>query len=110
MTLHQIESKTKFTEDGILRRDEFEIGSYKVVRITHYDASQKPVYKSFSVISNDEYAPEIYYNDGCWEKCKSTFEIQTAAYGAKSPDEIKKIIRGYEEAVEVAEILIMNFC
>lgn len=93
----------------------FTLGAHYTVEryITRYENGN--VYKRFSVnVSyddrNENYIPEIYYWDDIFGEEKPRFEIQTTSYGALSPEEIKKVIAGYNEAVEAVEILTKNFC
>ena len=110
MTLNQIESKTRFEENGETRRlDTFQIGSYQVKRLTVIK-DMKVLYRTISVVSSGEYMPEINYEDGFWTKGKPCFKIQTCAYGAMDVTEIEKAVAGYQKAMEVVKVLTMNFC
>lgn len=40
---------------------------------------------------------------------KSEFKIQTTSYGALEPAEIQEVIKGYETAMKVVEILTKEF-
>lgn len=110
MTMNLISSKTKFYENGEIRRcDIFELGKYEVKRLTVFQGA-KVVYKDFTISTEEEYLPTIQYNDGFFSKDAPGFTIQTTAYGAKGVKEIEKIIAGYQEAVEAVKVLTINFC
>lgn len=87
---------------------------YKEYRIGHYTLfveeaigkqDGKRITTMFSIeADNDDYLPQLYYR-----KEEKVVLVQTTAYGAKKPDEIRKIIQGYEEAVQVAETITKEF-
>lgn len=93
----------------------FFVGDYYVVteRVTRKKESGETWRRIFVSASYEGerkyYLPQIRFEDGFLSDEKPGFEIQTAAYGAKSPAEIKKIIAGYEEAVEVVSVLEKHF-
>lgn len=100
--------KLKLT-DTIKKEDKtlelYEIGMYTVRVVTHENG-----FKSITVgrISRDRYLPEIYCRDDI--DCNILgFDVQTTSYGALSVDEIKKVVAGLEEAMQVAEILNAEF-
>ena len=115
MTLNSIDYKQKVDGGKRYERTEFTLGEhYRVVKnVTIYEDGE--VYKRFSVNMSFEdrhnnYIPEIYYEDGIFGDEKPEFRIQTAGYGAMDAETIKKIIAGYQEALEAVEILNKNFC
>lgn len=99
--------KLKLT-DTIKKEDKtievYEIGRY-TVRVVTYESG----FRSIDIRSRrDDYLPEIYCRDDI-EGRVIGFEVQTTSYGAISPDEIRKVIAGLEEAAKVAEFLNMEF-
>lgn len=115
MTLCTISHKEKIVDGKKYERDEFTLGQhYSVVRnITRYPDGDKLTRISVELSYEDRhnnYFPEIYYEDDFFGEEKPRFEIQTTAYGAMNPEEIKKVIAGYQEALEAVEILTKNFC
>ena len=91
----------------------YELGRYKVDKyIATYETGY--VYKRIIVSvpweERENYIPEIYYEDDYYGTHTPRFEIQTAAYGALSPEEIAKVIAGYQEALEAVKILTKEFC
>lgn len=99
--------KLKLT-DTIKKEDKtievYEIGRY-TVRVVAYESG----FRSIDVRSGrDDYLPEIYCRDDI-EGRVIGFDVQTTSYGAISPDEIRKVIAGLEEAAKVAEFLDMEF-
>ena len=82
----------------------YEIGRY-TVKVVTYEGG----FKHISVrTERDDYLPEIYCRDDI-EGRVFGFEVQTTSYGAISPDEIRKVVAGLEEAAKVAEFLNMEF-
>lgn len=84
----------------------YTIGEYEV-DVTIYDSG----YKSIHVRAKDysaRYLPCIYCKDNFEGKVLG-FEIQTTSYGALNTDEIKKVIEGYNKALEVVEVLTKEF-
>ena len=84
----------------------YTIGRYGV-DVTTYKNGDKYI-RVFITDRNDRYLPEVY----CIINRKSKiieFKIQTTSYGSLTPDEIKQVIAGYNEALEVVEILTKEF-
>ena len=105
LTLELVDHRIKFADD-VRALDIFKIGSYTVNRVTVHEGG-KLVWSNVTVFSKSDYAPEIRYDD--WSD-KKQFKIQTTAYGALDAEEIKKVIAGYEEALEVVKVLTEKFC
>lgn len=61
-------------------------------------------------VARENYIPEIYYKNDFFGERKPRFEIQTTSYGAMDTEEIQKVIKGYQEAIEAVEILTKAFC
>ena len=95
-----------------VKRDRYKImgswykaGHYTIEAVRYiYDDGSDDIEYSVRADYNEEYLPEIYYNKRFGER-RGRFEIQTTAYGAKSPAEIDAIIAGYKEAQEVCGLL-----
>lgn len=111
MELKFIEHKEAQDERGNYERDEYRIGNYVVFReLSLYKTGS--TFERIQVIQNREvdYIPEIYFNyDIFGEKDAREFKIQTTSYGSLSSEEIQKVIAGYNEALEVANILTDKF-
>ena len=89
---------------------EYRIGRYTVDHIVYtnengYSTTRISVTKDW----DSEYLPTIYYENMFDSDEDKYFTIQTTAYGAKKPDEIKYIMAGYQEAIEVVKVLTENF-
>ena len=115
MTLCNINHMEKVEDGKKYEADEYTLGKhYTVVRnITRYPDGDKLTRISVNLSYEDRhnnYFPEIYYEDDFFGEYKPEFKIQTTAYGAMNPKEIKKVIAGYQEAMEAVEILNKNFC
>lgn len=98
-------------EDGVVNTCEvFELGDYFVdVDKTRLKNGHVITLISICHSIDKEYLPSIYYRT-YRNKEKNHFEIQTTAYGALDADEIRKVIAGYQQALEAVEILERNFC
>ena len=110
MTLCSIETKEIKLETRTIKATCFTLGEHYMVTRRVCEYVDGTMWKDYNVMKNGEYIPEIYYNDGIFSDEKPGFKIQTTAYGAKNIDEIKKIMAGYQEAIEAVEILTKNFC
>lgn len=113
-------SKLEATEENsVSTREKYIVGNYKVVRdLTVYEPGKNPFedtyIEDFYIVPDQrkEYLPDIAYSlvdigeDG---KKTKDFKIQTTAYGSLSPTEIKKVIKGYQEAIEVVGALKSRF-
>ena len=115
MTLCTINHKEKTVNGKKYEMDEFTLGThYTVVRnIIRLEDGSRIVRICVNVSYEDKhenYIPEIYYQDDFYGEYKPEFKIQTTAYGTMNPDEIAKVITGYQEAMQAVEILTKNFC
>ena len=113
MILNQVDYRTKEENGKKYTASEYILGDdlYEVVKYsTKY--SDGTFYSRISVSRNreHEYLPDIYFEDGVFGNNKKEFKIQTTAYGALAPDEILKVIDGYNTALEAVKILTKNFC
>lgn len=107
MEMVLVDLKTIDFEEGTKNRAVLELGHYRVICTTvEYKNGDVTEDMMIREDPNVEYLPEIYYED-LWGEEK--FEIQTTSYGALSPDEIRKVVAGYQEAMLVVETLQKNF-
>lgn len=100
-------------DDGkVYTRNSYQINEYNVnVDVIHYEDGSS--YRNISVNAKDwgkDYIPQIYYEEPFERKSDAHFEVQTTAYGSLRPEEIDKVIAGYQQAKETAEILTKEFC
>ena len=115
MELVKINERTKTDEENGVTYigTEYSIGDYQVERIEkHYKDGEmvENIHVSASWEDrNEKFLPEIYFNDDWFGTKKKHFDIQTSSYGALAPEEIEKVIAGYQQAVEVVETLTDKF-
>ena len=105
-----IEHKEAQDERGNYERDEYRIGNYVVFReLSFYKTGS--TFERIQVVPNREvdYIPEIYYDYSLFGDVVRSFKIQTTSYGSLSPVDIQKLIDGYNEAVEVVNVLTDRF-
>lgn len=84
----------------------YQIGSYQV-SVMNYESGFRNI--TVNQDWNEKFIPAIYYNDGMFGSDEKSFTIQTTSYGALTPDEIKQVIEGYEQAIEVVAVLTKEF-
>lgn len=84
--------------------DRYEIGNYKVKALTYSWGRRVEV----SSQSRERYLPDIYCRIDDEGEIVG-FEVQTTSYGALPIEEVKKVIDGLNEAIEVVEILTKTF-
>lgn len=105
--------KTNYKEldhDGIhYETTEYDLGGYEVEYYTATKGSDRRERIHVSVKDRRSYLPEIYYEDDFYGKDKKWFDIQTTSYGAMTPDKIKEVVAGYEQALEAVAILTKEF-
>lgn len=95
-------TETKNVNDKVVEL--YEIARYTVKVVNHEWG-----YKSIAVKKGiGDYLPDIYCRDDI-EGNVIAFEIQTTSYGSLETEEIKKMVAGLNEAVEVVEILTKEF-
>lgn len=105
----------KTTETARYERTDYTLGSYSVSHcfITYADGTTRERFdikgEMFDVAGQRRYLPEIYFDDGFYGEDKKWFEIQTTSYGALTPDKIKEVVAGYEQALEAVAILTKEF-
>lgn len=58
---------------------------------------------------HDSYLPEIFQNNLIGGEDDADFIIQTTSYGSLPPEEIKKVISGYEVAIQTIEAVRNEF-
>lgn len=59
---------------------------------------------------DSKYLPNIYdYVDCADEKSEFAFRIKTTSYGSMPPDEIQKMISGFQTALETIQIIEETF-
>ena len=91
---------------------QYQIGAYEVDVVDYNFEDKANDYRSISV-QKDFYAdflPEIFFYGIHFGEVKNEFKIQTTSYGAMDPEGIKKVIAGYEEAMQIVEVLTEAFC
>lgn len=102
-TLTYLETRTKENR----KLDVYQIADYKVL-ILYIDNNMI----NFTIrAEHDDFTPNIYYCDGTvfGEQDKPHFEIQTSSYGALNPSQIEEVIKGYQTALRVVEVLTDTF-
>lgn len=87
----------------------YDIGGYEVSYLRASKGAERTERICVDKTDFDRYLPTIYSTDDIFGNGKKGFEIQTTAYGAMSPAKIKEVVAGYEEALEVVEILTKEF-
>lgn len=100
-----MELKLKCTKEVEDRKLEiYDLGRYTVKVVRYADGW------SYTTIEREraEYLPEIYSRTDMEGKVLG-FEIQTTSYGSLPVEEIKKMIAGLNEAIEVVETLNKEF-
>lgn len=99
-------------EHGQYITEQYEYGQYIIYRTVYFWTTGRTD-TSFSVnpVSRDNYIPEIFFEGrSCIHKDRQPeFKIQTTAYGSKRPEEIEKVIAGYQQAIELVKILTEAF-
>ncbi len=94
------------------RTRKLEDRQYKVYKIGRYTINVVDYLDGTAYITTEhekaDYLPHIYVRDDNDMKVLG-FDIQTTSYGALSTEEIKKVISGYNEALEVVAILTKEF-
>lgn len=83
--------------------DRYEIGDYEVIARTYSWGRRVEV----STVNRERYLPDIYCRTDGGEIVG--FKVQTTSYGTLPVDEVKKVVDGLNEAIEVVEILTKAF-
>lgn len=113
LELVKIDERTKIKLQGgiVYEATFYEIGRYQVEHYVKTLESGK-VFDRVNVCPDwtEEYLPEIEFDDEYEGHEWRRFYIQTASYGPLEPDDIREVVAGYQEALEVVEVLTEAFC
>ena len=101
MKLTMISEKEK---NGRIARD-YEIGAYSVHEVIGEDWRNIDVRYIDRIKAQDEFRPEIYFENSLFGEEKEEFKIQTTAYGLLDLEDYKTFIKSCAEAFEVAKTL-----
>lgn len=104
MKMKLLKEKSKVVNDKELKFEVYEVGKYMVV--VHYTDGKMRDIETIET-DGDRYLPEI--NFSCSIEMAKTFRISTTSYGNLKAEEIKKVVEGYEHALEVVEVLTEKF-
>lgn len=86
-------------------REVYTIGSYEVIVVIFENCVN-----DIMVYAEDKrFVPSIYVCQSIFDDEIKGFEIQTTSYGALKSEEIKEVIKGYEEACEVVKVITERF-
>ena len=104
-TLTLVKEKREERDQNFALYQLYEIGDYKV-SVATYTFKNCDSFKSITVTQNNdvEFLPHIYFEREPGEDY-GKFKIQTTSYGAMDVEQIKKIIKGYEEALMIVDAL-----
>lgn len=84
----------------------FKIADY-TVEYAVYNVGTDREWKTIYINSDysKEYLPGIHFTGKRYGETLNEFTIQTTSYGSLKPEEIKEVMKGYETALAVVEIL-----
>lgn len=110
MELKLIEHNEACENNVKYQNDCYTIGNYKIIKEIAIYESGKTV-EQFEIRKNREkdFLPDIYCNPRFSKGKIEGFKIQTTSYGSLSPAEIQEVIDGYQETLEVVNILTDKF-
>lgn len=97
----------QYTEDHSTEiRCLYNVGRYNVITTTteYIDREKELVNIQIDAVDGNRFTPYIYYRNR-----NKSFAIGTTSYGSLPIEDIKRVIEGYNEAVEVVEILTNEF-
>lgn len=80
----------------------FECLGYKIEEVIYSDGVKDV---NVNPIESTRYKPSIYIDTSIEDFSITGVRIQTTSYGSMNVKEVKKIIKEYEKAIEVATIL-----
>lgn len=84
----------------------YQMGHYKIDHIvTTFDCGESYDRVRITTDGHERFLPDIYWEDEDIDGRCGGFKIQTTAYGALEPEDIQKVIAGYQEALEVIQLL-----
>lgn len=99
--------KLKLTKETLV--DSKELRAIKIYENDYYIVREDIYNLGFSTIScksKEKYIPWISVNVNLYDDCNiESFSIDTCSYGVLKEEEIKKVIHGYNAALETVEQL-----
>lgn len=103
-----LEFKLEDIKEGKVRKREiYSNGYYEVNRTIHKECGL--ITYSVYLKEGRDYMPTIEVDDDIYTFTLKDFKIQTTAYGSKDVEDIQKIIKGYEIAIESVKELERMF-
>lgn len=110
MELKLIEHNEACENSVKYQSDCYTIGNYKIIKDTTIYKNGK-TFEQFDINKNCEkrFIPTICFYESLFDGEKKEFKIQTTSYGSLYPAEIQEVIDGYQEALEVVNILTDKF-
>ncbi|NDO19458.1 hypothetical protein FMM68_07285 [Lachnospiraceae bacterium MD329] len=110
MELKLIEHNEACENNVKYQSDCYTIGNYKIIKDTTIYENGK-TFEQFDINKNCEkrFIPTICFYQNFVDGEEKEFKIQTTSYGSLSPAEIQEVIDGYQETLEVVNILTDKF-
>lgn len=109
MKLVKLDERSEVVDGAKYTEIKYELGRYKFdYDVAEYKDRKVERFSFNGGIFDENYLPQIYFEERFG--CERFFSIMTTSYGSLKTEEIKKVIEGYQEAVEAVEILEKEFC
>lgn len=107
-TLTEVKHKVIEEKGSTIHLYTCRVGQYRIERdLIEFDNGSTR--ERLDIYPEGEYLPNIIFNRRRNGQNVHEFKIETVTYGSLSPDELKKVIAGYEHALEVVEVLNNEF-
>lgn len=107
-TLTVVNHKVIKENDSTIHLYTCRVGRYRIERdLIEFDNGNTR--ERLDIYADEEYLPNIIFNRRRNGENVHEFKIDTVSYGSLNPDELKKVIDGYNHALEVVEILNNEF-
>ena len=98
----------KKSADGLAEMKRYQIGRY-LVNVEDEEGRDRYIEARPDYSKGENFLPDIHIEREHLWKGKAEVKVGTTSYGSLNVEDIQKVIAGYNEAIEVAQIIKEKF-
>lgn len=98
----------KKSADGLAEMKRYQIGRY-LVNVEDEEGRDRYIEARPDYSKGENFLPDIHIDRDYLGRREPEVKVGTTSYGALSVEDIQKVIAGYNEAIEVAQIIKEKF-
>lgn len=100
--------ETKKSADGLAEMKRYQIGKY-LVNVEDEEGRDRYIEARPDYSKEENFLPDIYIEREHLLRGEAEVKVGTVSYGSLHVEDIQKVIAGYNEAIEVAQIIKKEF-